>query len=103
MKDLERKSVKESAEVELEETASAMEAALPLLVPPVRVAEMLEVDRRRIYELIEQGELPVVRFGRRGLRICRRGLINWIRRGGTQRPSRDEPGMSIGEWNLDDG
>lgn len=59
------------------------ELNLPPLLSPERVGRLLDLDRRRIYELVAAGELPAVRTGVRGLRIYRDGLIAWLQRGGS--------------------
>ena len=56
---------------------------LPPLIAPVRVARLLDMDRRRVYELVDMGELAAIRCGKRGLRIFSNSLIDWLRRGGS--------------------
>ncbi|CAN5438740.1 hypothetical protein BH09SUM1_BH09SUM1_32760 [soil metagenome] len=67
---------------------------LPPLIPPVRVAALLGLDRRRIYEMIKVGELPAVKQGVRGLRIVKSGLLEWLERGGS---GNGELGIGNGE------
>lgn len=62
---------------------SIEEQNLAPLLAPGRVARLLDLDRRRIYELVAVGELPAIRTGVRGIRIYRDGLISWLRRGGS--------------------
>ena len=57
---------------------------LPPLLAPVRVARLLDMDRRRVYEMVDGGDLVAVRQGRRGLRIFRDSLLDWLRRGGNR-------------------
>jgi Helix-turn-helix domain len=59
------------------------EKNLPPLLAPVRVARLLDMDRRRVYELVDMGELAAIRCGKRGLRIFSNSLIDWLRRGGS--------------------
>ncbi len=59
------------------------ELALPPLLAPHRVARLLDMDRRRVYELVEMGEFAAVRHGKRGLRIFRESLLDWLRRRGS--------------------
>lgn len=56
---------------------------LPPLLSAVRVAALLDLDRRRVYELVSVGELAAVRTGVRGVRVFRDGLLDWLRRGGS--------------------
>ncbi|CCF82368.1 helix-turn-helix domain-containing protein [Nitrolancea hollandica] len=50
-----------------------------LLLRIPEVAAELRLARSSIYELIQAGELPVVRIGR-ALRIPRAGLEDWVER-----------------------
>ncbi|MCC5876172.1 MAG: helix-turn-helix domain-containing protein [Candidatus Sumerlaeia bacterium] len=59
------------------------EQKLAPLLAPGRVARLLDLDRRRVYELVAVGELPAIRTGVRGIRIYRDGLIAWLRKGGS--------------------
>lgn len=56
---------------------------LPPLLRPSRVAALLDMNPRRIYELVEVGELAAIRHGTHGLRILRESLFDWILRGGS--------------------
>jgi excisionase family DNA binding protein len=47
-----------------------------LTVP--EAAEELRIPRTRCYELIQQGELPAVRFGERSIRVNRRELERFL-------------------------
>ena len=68
----------------LAEYVAVLEAnGLPELLAPVRVARLLDIDRRRVYELMGQGELAAVRVGRKGLRVFRQSLLDWLRGGGS--------------------
>jgi excisionase family DNA binding protein len=53
----------------------------PLLDLP-RVARLLSVDVRRLYELAEAGDICCVRVGKRGRRVFRTSLLEWLARGG---------------------
>lgn len=63
--------------------AKVEEMMLPPLVSAEKVAEICDINRRRIYELIENGDFVAVRIGVRGVRIFRESLLDWLRRGGT--------------------
>lgn len=58
-------------------------AKLPEMVGPARLAGVLDIHRRRIYEMIESGDLAAVRLGPRRLRIFRSSIAEWLRRGGS--------------------
>ncbi len=49
-----------------------------LLLTPAEVCKVLSIGRSRVYEMINQKEIPSVRIGRR-IRIPRRPLEAWIR------------------------
>lgn len=46
------------------------------------VAEMLRVDRQRVYELVRRGAIPVIRVGERQYRFDAEAIRQWIERGG---------------------
>jgi excisionase family DNA binding protein len=48
------------------------------------VAELLDVDRYRVYELAREGNLPHVRLGR-AVRFDPVAIREWIAQGGTAR------------------
>ena len=50
-----------------------------------QVAEFLQVDVARVYELCRSGLLPHVRLGRQ-VRVSRAALEEWIRNGGKPLP-----------------
>ncbi len=54
------------------------------------VAEMLRVDRQRIYELVRRGAIPVIRLGDRQYRFNRDVIAAWMERGGNQKERDDE-------------
>jgi len=47
------------------------------LLRPHEVQMLLRIGRSKVYEMIAQGELPIVRIGR-AVRIPRRELERWI-------------------------
>jgi excisionase family DNA binding protein len=49
------------------------------------VAEILRVDRQRIYELVRTNQLPVIRLGERQYRFSRTAIENFLNGGGTQK------------------
>ncbi len=55
------------------------------------VAEILRVDRQRIYELVRTNQLPVIRLGERQYRFSSQAIENFLHGGGTQRE--DESGV----------
>jgi excisionase family DNA binding protein len=46
------------------------------------VAEMLRVDRQRVYELARRNAIPVIRLGERQYRFDAEAIRQWINRGG---------------------
>lgn len=49
-----------------------------LLLKPTEAAEALGIGRTMIYEMLQQGLLPTVRFGR-SIRVPVRALEEWIK------------------------
>lgn len=47
------------------------------------VAELLRVDRQRVYELVRTNRLPVVRVGDRQYRFAAAAIHEWISAGGS--------------------
>jgi len=47
------------------------------------VAELLRVDRQRVYELVRRGVIPVIRIGQRQYRFNADAIKQWIDRGGS--------------------
>ncbi len=47
------------------------------------VAEMLRVDRQRVYELARCNAIPVIRVGERQYRFDAEAIRHWIEGGGT--------------------
>jgi excisionase family DNA binding protein len=47
------------------------------------VAEMLRVDRQRVYELVRTNAIPVIRVGERQYRFAAEAIKEWMDRGGT--------------------
>ena len=47
------------------------------------VSELLNVPKARVYELVRQNILPVVRIGARQIRFDEETLNNWIKSGGA--------------------
>jgi excisionase family DNA binding protein len=46
------------------------------------VAEMLRVDRQRVYELARRNAIPVIRLGERQYRFDAEAIRQWIEHGG---------------------
>jgi excisionase family DNA binding protein len=47
------------------------------------VAELLRVDRQRVYELARRDAIPVIRLGERQYRFDAEAIRQWIERGGS--------------------
>ncbi len=56
---------------------------LPPLISPARLAKLFDMDRRRIYEMVQTAQLAAVRHGKRGMRVFRQSVIDWLERGGS--------------------
>lgn len=54
------------------------------------VAEMLRVDRQRVYELVRRNAIPVIRVGERQYRFDADAIKQWIERGGKVAKSEHE-------------
>jgi excisionase family DNA binding protein len=54
------------------------------------VAEMLRVDRQRIYELARRNAIPVIRLGERQYRFDADAIRQWIEGGGKVAKSEHE-------------
>ncbi len=54
------------------------------------VAEMLRVDRQRVYELVRRDAIPVIRLGERQYRFDAVAIRQWIERGGSSMESEGE-------------
>lgn len=48
------------------------------------VAELLRVDRQRIYELVRRDAIPVIRLGDRQYRFDAAAVEAWIKNGGNK-------------------
>ncbi len=46
------------------------------------VAELLRVDRQRVYELARRNAIPVIRVGERQYRFDSEAIRQWIEQGG---------------------
>lgn len=46
------------------------------------VAELLRVDRQRVYELVRRNAIPVIRLGERQYRFDAEAIKRWIEDGG---------------------
>lgn len=49
------------------------------------VAEILRVDRQRIYELVRTNKIPVIRLGERQYRFSAQAIEQFLHGGGTQK------------------
>jgi len=47
------------------------------------VAQMLRVDRQRVYELARRNAIPVIRLGERQYRFDAEAIQQWMTRGGS--------------------
>lgn len=49
------------------------------------VAQLLRVDRQRVYSLVREGAIPVIRLGERQYRFSAQAIEDFLNNGGTQR------------------
>ncbi len=49
------------------------------------VAELLLVDKQRIYELVRTNQIPVIRLGERQYRFSAQAIEQFLHGGGTQK------------------
>lgn len=49
------------------------------------VAELLRVDRQRVYELVRTRQIPVIRLGERQYRFSAEAVNRWLEAGGSNR------------------
>lgn len=54
------------------------------------VAELLRVDKQRIYELVRTNQIPVIRLGERQYRFSAEAIENFLSEGGTQKESKND-------------
>ncbi len=57
------------------------------------LADMLRVDRQRIYELVRRDAIPVIRLGERQYRFDAEAIRKWIEHGGNlvESEEREQP------------
>ncbi len=60
------------------------------------VAEMLRVDRQRVYELARRNAIPVIRLGERQYRFNAEAIRQWMERGGSSAALADDAVSSNG-------
>ncbi len=56
------------------------------------VAELLRVDKQRIYELVRTNQIPVIRLGERQYRFSAQAIENFLHGGGTQKEGEHNDG-----------
>lgn len=49
------------------------------------VAELLRVDKQRVYELVRTHCIPVIRLGERQYRFSAEAIHNWLSAGGSEK------------------
>ena len=66
-----------------QDSHAAKRHAIPILLTPHEVAELLRTSKAAVYSMVERGQLPgVVRIGRRVL-IDGDALVDWLRQKST--------------------
>jgi excisionase family DNA binding protein len=66
-----------------------MEKQVGQILVAEEVAELLTVDKQRIYELVRTKSIPVIRLGERQYRFSRTAIENFLSGGGTQKDERE--------------
>ena len=56
-----------------------------------RVAKLLDVSKKRIYQMVQEGKLDAVRLGPRSMRIPRESIDHFIETG--RKKNREEIGL----------
>jgi excisionase family DNA binding protein len=49
------------------------------------VAELLRVDKQRIYQMVREKCIPFILLGQRQYRFSKQAIENWMENGGTQK------------------
>jgi excisionase family DNA binding protein len=49
------------------------------------IADLLRVDKQRIYELVRRNAIPVIRIGQRQYRFDAEAIYDWIANGGNSK------------------
>lgn len=58
------------------------------------VAELLRVDKQRVYELVRTHKIPVIRLGERQYRFDAEAVQMWLENGGTMPINELQPTFS---------
>jgi excisionase family DNA binding protein len=87
------------AESEPEPVPGGLEDAdRPLLLDSRAVAELLDLGRTKVFQMMTTGELPVIRIGR-CVRVPRSGLESWIATRTEMSVERDDRRPSV-RWGA---
>lgn len=54
------------------------------------VAELLRVDKQRVYELARTNQIPVIRLGERQYRFSAQAIKDFLQEGGTRKENPKE-------------
>ena len=49
------------------------------------VAQILKIDKQRVYDLVRKDQLPFIRLGERQYRFSKQAIENFLNNGGTQK------------------
>ena len=58
-----------------------------------RVAKLLDVSKKRIYQMVQEGKLDAVRLGPRSMRITRESIDHFVETG--RKKNRDDLGIDL--------
>lgn len=54
------------------------------------VAELLRIDKQRVYELVRTHQIPVIRLGERQYRFSAQAIEQFLLDGGTRKENEDD-------------
>ncbi len=49
------------------------------------IAEMLRVDKQRVYQMVREKSIPFILLGQRQYRFSKQAIEAWLENGGTQK------------------
>lgn len=55
------------------------------ILTAVEVAQLLRVEKQRVYELVRSNAIPFIKLGDRQYRFSRQAIENFLAAGGTQK------------------
>ncbi len=59
------------------------------------VAELLRIDKQRVYELVRAKQIPFIRLGERQYRFSAEAIQDFLNEGGTQQAEGNTAGLNV--------